>query len=1077
MKRTKLFSLLLALALLVSLLPAAALADSETADVDSWEALDTALQAGGSVRLTKDVTRPEIYERSLEVPGETEAALDLNGHKIDAAGTDTALTVKGSLTLSDGAGGGAITGAETGVYVDGGAFTMRGGAISGNSGRGVHVTGWFGAAGEVDGIGLFTMMGGEISGNGTAPDPEAHFDYAGGVVVMGETRQDDESPIAAAFVMLGGTISGNNLADPEAEALSAGVIVLRGGFSMMRGEIRENEMGVYVGYDDLLDEDDRGLARFAMTGGTISGGSADGDDYGLFGVYVRGGEFFLERSAAITGLLVGGVLIDGGRFEMTGGSILPGEGSFYGVFVGPYYTTIPEETEYEPSDFLMTGGRISMPGNIGVEVLGWAAGESYGASRSAFTMRGGEISDSRTGVAVISSAGADDDAAVSFVMENGKISGSEEVGVWIENSVFRMTGGEISGSGSWGVRVGDEVAGSGACVALSGAPVFDDNGKADVYLKTLENAGPMRIGVEGPLENETPIRVAVQDLPEKNGAPRVITEGLNGNGNETFFDSATDGYRVTLTDGGEAALARNGAYTVEVDTAITGGTVTAEPKTADAGDVVRLTVTANRGYTLRAGSLSVTGADDYAIELDADNRFVMPAGNVTVTARFRKNAVLSDDRSDDGPEATLSHSPGLEGTRIPVRLDRGTAAIDTLNESVVRRFAYDGAVSMDLTGLGSLSGFVYSGAAGAALSDAAGEGGRVTTWLREENIGTAAWYGVEEPAGALEQGAIVSIKWLKDEMLLTDKLNTLQQETLNGIRTEGLASFEPFEFVTTNLRGEALSLDGEKMNLFLAPETLDLGGDPHAYWLRDDGALEPVPLSLITGGKLTVAPGASITFARLELEHASIYLLSDGPLTEPEPCPRDENCPMAAFDDLDSAAWYHDGVHWALENGLMIGMGEGLFAPTAPVTRAMAVQMLWRLEGEPAAAADCAFEDVPADVWYAGAVAWAAETGCVLGVSETEFAPAAPVTREQLATLLYRYAQTKGLGFTGAWMFLLSYADRDEVSDWAYEAVCWMSMHEVMTGRENNLLAPKAGTTRAEIATLFQRFVPLTRTE
>ena len=176
------------------------------------------------------------------------------------------------------------------------------------------------------------------------------------------------------------------------------------------------------------------------------------------------------------------------------------------------------------------------------------------------------------------------------------------------------------------------------------------------------------------------------------------------------------------------------------------------------------------------------------------------------------------------------------------------------------------------------------------------------------------------------------------------------------------------------------------------------------------------------------------------------------------------------FTDVAEDAWYLDAVEWAVENGIMNGVGGGRFDPDGTTTRAMVVTMLWRLEGEPEASRAAGFADVPADTWYTEAVAWAAENGIVPGYDADTFGPDDPVTREQLATILYRYAKDKGYGFTGFWSFRLDFDDADEVSDWAYEAMCWMVMEGVIQGMGNNKLAPKSNATRAQVAAMLMRY-------
>lgn len=187
-------------------------------------------------------------------------------------------------------------------------------------------------------------------------------------------------------------------------------------------------------------------------------------------------------------------------------------------------------------------------------------------------------------------------------------------------------------------------------------------------------------------------------------------------------------------------------------------------------------------------------------------------------------------------------------------------------------------------------------------------------------------------------------------------------------------------------------------------------------------------------------------------------------------CKRDETCPMYSFTDLDTYMWYHDGIHYCLENGLMEGYGNNIFKPDAETTRAMIVTILWRLEGSPKVDYKMTFKDVEAGMWYTDAIRWAASEGIVLGYDEDSFGPDDAITREQLATILYRYEKFHGGGFTGLWMFKLDYVDSADVSDWAYEAMCWMTMNKIVQGKNDNVLDPQGGATRAEAATMLYRY-------
>ena len=187
----------------------------------------------------------------------------------------------------------------------------------------------------------------------------------------------------------------------------------------------------------------------------------------------------------------------------------------------------------------------------------------------------------------------------------------------------------------------------------------------------------------------------------------------------------------------------------------------------------------------------------------------------------------------------------------------------------------------------------------------------------------------------------------------------------------------------------------------------------------------------------------------------------------------EEYCPLSAFTDLDQAAWYHDGVHYALESGLMKGVGEGQFAPAVPASRGMIVTMLWRLEGEPAPAGEASFSDVPEGTWYTEAVRWAASSGIAGGYGDGRFGPVNSITREQLVTILCRYARYLGLDTASVSAGLSAFPDGTAVSPWAAEAMGWAVGAGLISGTEGGLLSPGTDAGRAQVATVLLRFSAL----
>ena len=176
------------------------------------------------------------------------------------------------------------------------------------------------------------------------------------------------------------------------------------------------------------------------------------------------------------------------------------------------------------------------------------------------------------------------------------------------------------------------------------------------------------------------------------------------------------------------------------------------------------------------------------------------------------------------------------------------------------------------------------------------------------------------------------------------------------------------------------------------------------------------------------------------------------------------------FTDVSTSDWFYSAVKFVYENGLMDGVGNNLFAPNATLNRAMAVTILYRLEGSPAVTTDAGFNDVAAGTWYTDAVNWAAANNIVNGVEGNNFDPTGSLTREQMATVLYRYAQYKGADVSASGD-IGGFVDSANVSSWAADAVKWAVGSGLVNGVEGNALAPQGTSTRAQAATVLMRFV------
>ena len=180
----------------------------------------------------------------------------------------------------------------------------------------------------------------------------------------------------------------------------------------------------------------------------------------------------------------------------------------------------------------------------------------------------------------------------------------------------------------------------------------------------------------------------------------------------------------------------------------------------------------------------------------------------------------------------------------------------------------------------------------------------------------------------------------------------------------------------------------------------------------------------------------------------------------------EDNSVLNFFYDVPNDAYYYEAIKWAAENGVTGGVGNSLFAPNQPCTRAQIVTFLWRAAGSPVVNYLMPFTDVDEGAYYAEAVRWAASTGIVTGLTETTFGTDSVCTRALAAAMIYRCAQAQGKGFTGAWMFHLPFTD---VPEWAYESVAWCYMNGVTTGVSETSFAPGNDCTRAQIVTFLWR--------
>jgi len=178
------------------------------------------------------------------------------------------------------------------------------------------------------------------------------------------------------------------------------------------------------------------------------------------------------------------------------------------------------------------------------------------------------------------------------------------------------------------------------------------------------------------------------------------------------------------------------------------------------------------------------------------------------------------------------------------------------------------------------------------------------------------------------------------------------------------------------------------------------------------------------------------------------------------------------FTDVKEKDWFYNEVAYVYANQLMNGTGNNLFSPGGTTTRGMIVTILWRMEGEPVVNYLMPFTDVPAS-WYTEAVRWASSEKIVNGYTDKTFRPNAPITREQMATILYNYASYKGYDVSGRANLSAQFPDAGKVSGYAAVPLAWANHAKLINGVANGgttILQPQGSATRAQVAAILMRF-------
>lgn len=453
-------------------------------------------------------------------------------------------------------------------------------------------------------------------------------------------------------------------------------------------------------------------------------------------------------------------------------------------------------------------------------------------------------------------------------------------------------------------------------------------------------------------------------------------------------------------------------YTVTV-AASSHGSVTVNPTSAAAGEMVTLTIAPETGYTL--AGLNVADANGTAITVNDSETtytFTMPDSAVTVTATFR----LTEEPVDPDPTPTPDPDPSGPSTG---ESDGWESIADEIAA------ADDGdSITIDMNGETEVPADIFEDVAGKDVDLVFDMGDGLSWSVNGQDIPTDADLsdldlGVDLGTDGIPVDVINAITGEKDSVQIT------------------------------------LAYDGDFG--FTLTLTAPLGEDNAGYWANLYHYDEDTEAMNFEAAAEIGADGS----VSLPLSHASQYAIV---IDDHSHAATDVS---EIFTDVPANHWAQAAIQYVYDNGLMTGISDSEFAPEATTTRAMIVSMLARMENV-TSAADAGFSDVAADDWYATAVNWAAANGIVSGIGDNTFAPNAPITREQLAAMLMNYARWKGQDIS-ARADLSDYTDAP--STWASEAVQWAVAEGLLAGVTDDQLQPQGQATRAQVAAIFERFL------
>lgn len=1007
--RKKILSLCMALALCLSLLPATALAAGEhDSHSDGWTELTADTTTLSGGSYYLSGDVEYSGTESITVSGEV--ILCLNDHKLDLKGQHISVGSGASLTLCDCSTGGVLTGGSDSARNGGGVYVAGGGTFTLTGG---NITGNTAAAGGgvyVDEGGTFTMAGGSINNN------KATSGGGGGVMVNLGT-----------FTLSGGSITGNATND-ETYGFGGGVC-LYGTFYLSGDSIIQNNTkagatdNLYLGWNTIkitgpLGENARigvnaeGVPRSFISGWSDNMAGENPADY-----FSSDGD-------------------DGGIGLNTAGDVVLGSQSTT-ITLEPNGGTLPEYS-------LVEGAALPIPSKTGYTFAGWYENPEFNGNPVT------DIPTDSTGELTFYAKWTVNTYTVTFDANGGTINSGE---------VTSYTYGVGATLPTDVTRSGYAFAGWYEQSDFSGSKVTEitdtDMGDKTYYAKWLStDAGVISVSVNGVTGNISGDQITVT-LPPNSALPDgiediAITPAAGAASSNltisTGAESVTYTFTVTAEDGQTTAN-----YTVIV-------TVADDPAAGNKADVdAAKTAIERHTWTVPQATANTEEAVKAWIEGQLAGMNLNGA-SYTVTMTGFTAAVKGTSADRDGTDGSFAFT---------VVLSKGTATGDAFTSTYAEATA-------TVTG-GTIIATAYTGGGGGgssrptpSLSDRAIDdiqdarpGDTVEITLRPGRT-TLEREVFEELAGqdiTLEIDAGDGVLWTVNGLDIPEDTRLHDLDLDVDLGDSGIPA-TVLNAVTGEISTVQLSLAHDGEFGFTMTLSAPLGRDNADYWANLYWYNEETE-ELEFQQAARIARDGTAEFA---LDHASDYaIVIDDRSHEPVDLP---------FNDVPEGYWAYDAIQYVYGEGLMAGTGETTFSPSGTTTRGQIVTILWRLAGSPQVNYLMDFSDVDPAAWYGEAVRWASSLRIASGYGDGRFGPNDPITREQMAVMLHRYAQHQGCDVSiGEDTNILSYADAFTVSEYAVSALQWACGAGIISGTgDGSTLTPQGEATRAQAAVMLERF-------